>query len=171
MEEVLVRNEDISLVTDVRVHTTCISAMRGGVAEMVLRQISQEVVSSGSRRISRPSRQADQQITSVWPAGAPEPLVLHLILGQKAGLYLMDDVACRGWSLKPLKGERHVLRFGPDIPASRIVGIANAIIDAWVIKGFGWRNRLGELMPYPWGREEDLDWASQEAPAGPHKAV
>ncbi|MBI3251525.1 MAG: hypothetical protein HYZ62_01285 [Candidatus Andersenbacteria bacterium] len=153
----MARNEGVALASDACVHTTCISAMRGGVAEMVLRAIGQEVASDSSRRTCRPSRQAGQQICSVWPIGAPEPLLLRLILGQQAGLYLMDDPACRGWSLKPVKGERHVLRFGPDIPPHRIAGIAHAIIDAWVIKGFGWRNSKGELMPYPWGRDEDLD--------------
>jgi hypothetical protein len=69
---------------------------------------------------------------------------------------LLEEV--RGWrlSLKPLANEKGVLILpvGDELAGERLKKFATQVVATFVVHGFGWRNRRGEVFAEPYGERE-----------------
>lgn len=144
---------------------SCISAAAGGNAEQVLRLIATTINGSAS------SRESTLQPDGSWKCNVYDkvrqcflpPVTLRLLGSGELQKICRDELFLRDvpfkstWSCKPIDTGLWVLPIGAKLPTHRFLGVANAIVACWVIRGFGSTNVNGEVLPNPYGADAQIN--------------
>lgn len=128
-----------------------ISAMRGGTAEAVLRQIAKgdNTVQCGTRFDPMNETHVTQGRVTLKATGEERTVILKL--DRKEGLFLADGDSAR-CSLKGCQRDGcYQIVVGRHIPTHRIDSLAQNIVGTWLLHGTQWTDRSGNVHVDPCG--------------------
>ena len=146
---------------------TCISAMPGGIAEEVLKQIAHpDVNPTNERKFGKWKKEGRCLVcygkVRIGTTGEEREIVLKL--GTREGLFLDDRNGYRKTSLKHIcDGEICIIPIQSIQIQSiqkkqrkkKCLSLANNIVGTWIIHGQNWRDRSGVWHYWPYGIDEN----------------